>query len=311
MTENSYLQKKDHDQKVNLRISMGIDQADVNCQCHTFSGQVPANQKHIMRHPHIVLVLWGHFYVTNPDVLTITEQLVSDLITGSFMNGLAQYGVGHGSVMGSFVIDIPPPESDPTDLTRDDVRKQLVNWINEGTISPAPAIDEENLMYILFLPTGSTFSESDSGAGGYHKFYQYNANSSNDDLFWATILTNATWVNMASSTDFVKSLAFIVSHELNEAFTDRDNQGFTTDDGCEIGDICESRDPVCSSCCITVPYRSWKVEQYWSNWDNNCINADQPVSLRKFLNAIAVDGSGGLRQLQSSIINVDFVASRM
>jgi len=53
------------------------------------------------------------------------------------------------------------------------------------------------------------------------------------------------------------------------------------------------------------------VEQYWSNWDNNCINGDWPVSVKRFLQAIGLNGSGGLRQLGSNVINIDFVASRM
>ena len=53
------------------------------------------------------------------------------------------------------------------------------------------------------------------------------------------------------------------------------------------------------------------LNRYWSNWDNNCINGDQPVSVKRFLQAIGVDGSRGLRQLQSNVINVNFVASRM
>ena len=80
----------------------------------------------------------------------------------------------------------------------------------------------------------------------------HNQNSSDDDIFWAVILTNSA--PQTSATSFVSSLAYIVSHELNEAFTDRDGKGFTTQEGCEMGDICESRDPNCASCCTTFTY---------------------------------------------------------
>jgi hypothetical protein len=97
----------------------------------------------------------------------------------------------------------------------------------ECPISPGPAVGEQNLIYVIFLPTGSTTTESDD-TGGYHKHAKHNANSSDDDLFWAVILTNPTWIDKTSSTKFVKSSSFIVSHELNEAFTDRDDAGFIT-----------------------------------------------------------------------------------
>lgn len=303
-------QKSSSDSDIaNLRISTALEtKAGINENCHTFTGMVPANSKHVMRNPRIVLILWGHFYVTMSDVKANATTLISDLVSGPFMNGLAQYGVGGGSVIGTFVVDIPPPGSDPINLTRENIRDQLIDWINNGTISPGPAVGEQNLVYVIFLPTGSTTTEAD-GTGGYHSHYKHNANSSDDDLFWAVILTNPTWIDKTSSTKFVKSSSFIVSHELNEAFTDRDDKGFVTDGGCEIGDICETRGT--NPCCFTFSYKGWSVEQYWSNWDNNCINGDQPVSVRKFLNVIVVDGSGGLRQLQSNVINVDFVASRM
>jgi hypothetical protein len=239
------------------------------------------------------------------------------------MNGLAQYGVSHGSLVGTIVVDIPTNVPDPTGLTRAAVQNKLVSWIRNGQVFPAPAVDEQNLVYLIFLPTNSTFT--DIGVG-YHNFGKYNRVSSDNDLFWGVILTN--YPPRTSAGAFVNALTYIVSHELCEAFSDRDGKGFTTantsctfsgppitriTNACEIGDVCESRGT--NTCCYTYSYhvtnRTWQVEQYWSNWDNQCINGDQPVSLRQFLQAIGVDGSTGLRQLQSNVINVDFVASKM
>jgi hypothetical protein len=226
----------------------------------------------------------------------------------------AQYGVGRGSVAGpTTVINIPPPAPDPTNLTRDDIGNQLGNWIRAGIV-PAPSFDEINLLYVILLPTGSTITER-PGVGGYHTYTWFDNDPFVDaaNLFWAAILTNSA--RQTSATTFVNDLAYIISHELCEAFTDRDQEGFQADEGCEIGDICESRDPTCTSGATTVNYnvggRTWNVEQYWSNWDNKCINGDQPVSVKRFLQAIGVNGSTGLRQLGSNVVNVNFVAFRM
>ena len=258
MTEKS-LQKSSSDSEIaNLRVSTSLGtEAGINENCHMFTGMVPANSKHVMRNPRIVLILWGHFYATNSAVATNATTLISDLVSGPFMNGLAQYGVGGGSVIGTFVVDIPPPAPDPINLTRENVRDQLIDWINRGTISPGPAVGEQNLVYVIFLPTGSTTTET-AGTGGYHSHSKHNTNSSDDDLFWAVRLTNSA--PLTSAMNFVRSLAFIVSHELDEAFTDRDGKGFVTNNDCEIGDICESRGT--NPCCFTFSYRGWSVEQY-------------------------------------------------
>jgi hypothetical protein len=231
------------------------------------------------------------------------------------MNGLAQYGVGRGSVLApqKIVITGSPPDPDPVNLDKKTIQDKLITWIKDGSVSPAPSVGEQNLIYVIFLPTGSTYT--DTGAGYHSHYNKYNASSSEDDLFWAVILTN--YAPQTSATNFVAKLAYIVSHELSEGFTDRDEKGFTTTKKpfCEIGDLCESRDPVCSNCCTTFNYsvsgRTWQVEPYWSNWELDCINGNQPLSIRKFLQAIGVDGAGGLLALHSAVINIDFVASKM
>jgi hypothetical protein len=321
MTKKS-LQKNTVDKKTIPKVSMAAGAAGVNCSCHTVSVQVPGNDKHVTRvlpgvGPHVVPIFWGHYYVINPDVPRLVTLLISDLVTGPYMNGLAQYGVGRGTMGQTTTIDMTDaagnPIPDPINLSRGSIETQLGKWISGGLTGIRPLVDGQNVVFVIFLPTGSTTTEP-AGEAGYHNHGQYNPASSNDDMFWAVVITNANYVDQSSATNFANSLSFVVSHELCETFTDRDEDGFIYF-SCEIGDICESRDPTCQNCCTTFPYtqfnRTWQVEPYWSNWDNNCINGNQPVSIRKFLQAIGVDGSRGLRQLQSNVINVDYVASKM
>src|ERR1051326_7796397 len=119
-TKKDLKKRPKKDLNMHPRVSMGLGQAGINCQCHTLNVQVPPKFKHIMPNPRIVLILWGNYYATNPSVVTSATQLIADLVTSRFMNGLAQYGVGSGSVAGqSIVINIPPPTPEPTNLTRD------------------------------------------------------------------------------------------------------------------------------------------------------------------------------------------------
>jgi len=185
------------DDKINYKISMmhsksdegfenedgrgEVGDAGVNCPCHSLNVRVPANNKHVIRHPRVVPIFWGHYYATNSDVIATTVQLLVDIVSGPYMNGLAQYGVSRGIVLGSHTIDINPTEADPVNLDRNKIKNTLVNWINNGTVSPTPSVNEQNLIYVIFMPTRSTIT--DSGAAGYHNFAKINENSSNDDLF--------------------------------------------------------------------------------------------------------------------------------
>lgn len=143
-------------------------------------------------------------------------------------------------------------------------------------------------------------------------------------MFWVLILTNHSinpGIDSTSATGFANTTAFLAAHELTETFTDRvSGFGFSTtnmanpnSNGCEICDICQvvARDPT-KPCCDYVEYdvddRVYQVPYVWSNWDNSCIAPFVPISIKKFLQTIGIDGSHGLRQLNADTINVDFVA---
>ena len=98
----------------------------------------------------------------------------------------------------------------------------------------------------------------------------------------------------------MSSVSFCVGHELVEAFTDLDGSGYVSSNGCEIGDICETK--------ALFAYRGWTVEQYWSNWDSACIQGDQPVSVRKFVRNAGFSPIKSLRDLHFPKISVDTIA---
>jgi hypothetical protein len=285
---------------------------DVNARCHGFTGGVQPNNKHIMRNPRVFLILWDHFYRTNPDAVSFATQLVTDLITGSFMNGLVQYGVGPGSLAGSLVVDTDAANPAPNswDISDDAQKDKLKGFINGGIVSPSE--NETELIYLILLPRATKITAGKDNNGkpitnvcGWHKHARFNSNSSSDDLFWAVVRTDGA--TTTSEKAFVNGVAFCVGHELVEAFSDRDEQGFKSPN-CEIGDICEADS---SGKIITFSYRGWDVEPYWSNWDNSCINGDQPVNLRDFLKAINFDVSQGLSALNAPVINLQFMATRL
>jgi hypothetical protein len=285
----------------------GTVEGDVNVECHTYTGGVKAGKKHVLRNPGIVLVFWGHNYITNPNDVSALVQLISDLVTGPFMNGLVQYGVTRGSIVGQAVVDTDLHNPAPATLDENQAQAQISSCIKAGIITPAPSVNETNLLYFLFPPTTTQLKMNDGSTGfcGYHQHGKFHGNSQNDDLFWAIVDT--TGAATATGMTFANKIAFCVSHELAEACTNRDGQGYIADK-CEIGDICEASGSV--PCCITFQYRGWSVEPYWSNWDNACIQGVQPVSLRTFLRSIGVNANQGLRSLNTPDINLAYMASR-
>jgi hypothetical protein len=268
--------------------------------CASWSGLVPANDRHVLHQPVVVPIFWGHYYATTPDAMSETERLLSDLVSGRFMDGARQYGVSKGSVDSHILIDVAPDE-EPTTLSDQTIVTQLLEWLKLGTVAPAPAKREKDRLYFIFPPTTAELTWSDPRAfEGYHKYAWYPQPQRGDgdpgpyNLFWAVVRAKSDSTDTSTGLEFAQSRAYIVSHELIEAATDRDGSGFTTTN-CEIGDICEATGA--SSCCSTYDYQGWQVESYWSNWDNKCIRGDQPLSLRRLLAILVVQFQRTFRAL--------------
>jgi hypothetical protein len=303
--------------------------AGVNGCCHSWTAGVQPNSKHVIRSPRVMVILWGHYYETSSDAVAYATQLVTDLVTGPFMDMLCQYGVAKGSMAGTAVIDTSQLNPAPDTIDSDGIKKQLKQWFNANTI-PAPANNEESLAYFIFPPTTTELTldslKGDVDFCGYHQWDTFNQGSTNPDVFFQIVSTKAAYANntdpLTNTTDalaFVSALSPCVGHELAESFTDRDNQGYistacTNPDGstqtCEIGDICENK----ASFSYQRPgsLQTWNVEQYWSGWDNSCVKGNSPVSMKRFLSAINFDYQHlGLRSLGTPTINIQYVASRM
>ena len=295
----------------------GEDVGGTNSKCHGFTGGVRAGGAVLIPHPQIVLVLWDHYYVTNPLAVSNSTKLITDLVAGRFMNGLTQYGVHRGTLINTIVIDTNSNNPAPTswDVSDGNDSKQVLAWIDNGTLMPKPQRTSQglppNVLYFIFMPVATqlTFGTNPDGTSntnvcGWHSSGIL-GDSDNTPVFWALVRTDRA--PRTSEQAFVSSFAFCVSHELAEALTDAQSPfGFAASNGCEIADICELN---------PFPYKGWSIEQYWSNWDASCINGDQPVSLTKFLKAISFDPVNGLRGLPmlaqyGNTISLDYIADR-
>jgi hypothetical protein len=272
-----------------------------------------ANIDHTMPHSVIVPIFWGHDYVTNGATSNQLKQMLSDLVTGPFMNGLAQYGIHRGTLLNPIIIDDQNPPAtltyaDSNNQLQDEISKQLLSWIKAGTVPAPPSPTDINQLYMILPPpetTPQTFNGSGdpigNGIQGWHNVGKTNPPPP-PTLYWAIVKTND--VGPASSASaFVSGVSPKIAHELVEQLADR-NGLFK-----ELGDPCNN---------TLVTYRGWSVQQYHSDWDTStanpqgCINGDNPVSVRRFLTAIGFNvQNNGLRALGTPTIDIDFIASTM
>ena len=229
------------------------------------------NLSHIMPNPRVVPILWGHDYVANPATAKAIEQMIFDLVTGPFMNGMAQYGIRRGSVVTPVIIDDQNPPAtiaytDSHDNFVDQITKQLITWIDQGRVPPPRSASDINTMYLI-IPPSETTPEMYNGPGdpigngvqGWHNEGRTNPGPP-PAYYWAIVKTNDCGPPSGGVT-FVNNFSQKVAHELAEQFVDR-NGTFK-----EVGDPCLN-DP--------QAYRGWQIQKYWSDWDNGCIDGDQP-----------------------------------
>jgi hypothetical protein len=268
--------------------------------------------------PHVIPILWGQVYAENPTTVTNISDMLSDLVTGPFMNGMAQYGVQRGTVAPPIVINDPsPPKTivyrDTNNHLQDDITKQIKAWIAAGLVPPPGSSNDTNQLYLVIPSPSSTFETfnvaptstspgdpTGQGIQGWHNT-GFTDPAAPPTFYWAIVKTDFvnSWNNgPISSKNFVSlGVAPTICHELVEQFVDRN---YTYE---EIGDNCNNNQ---------YPYRGWTVQQYLSVWDGNvCINGESPVSIKNFLKAIGRDPSKGLRALGDERINISLIAQTM
>lgn len=98
-----------------------------------------------------------NFYTNNPTFAGQIKQLILDLVTRSYMNGLAQYGVKRGSVDNPIFVTGTIPATNV--LSPTNIETNLSTWLNNGTSIPpitpnvtrAPAVNERSLIYNIIL----------------------------------------------------------------------------------------------------------------------------------------------------------------
>jgi hypothetical protein len=265
--------------RVSLGANGGLKTGAVNDRCHGWTGVVPGHRYHVMAHPKVYAIYWDDHFGKNDKAVNQMNQFFEEILHGSYMRQLRQYGVGEGTFGGYTVVGHGSAErpqlgsEHPAYLEnqlRTLVKDPQTKWKKERKSTDRPTRDERNPLnnplFIIFTPKGTSLGE---GLCGVHQSGRYDGAAGDHDLFWALIQEwhySLSSGNVLDPDEFVDACTWCVSHEMVEAFTNPDGHGFHLGD-CEIGDICECAK---GGQIIKAKVGRWWVETYWDNENQSC-----------------------------------------
>ena len=240
--------------------------ADDGSNSHTTSDGGGSKISNINVH----LFLWGSAWLSpgnNPNASSVINA-VDSILSGPYFNALNQYGVGSGLLADSWIITSPDPNNPFSD---GDVKDMVWNLIDAGYFPEPDDAGGANEFFAFVMPPGVNTNQA--GVNGEH-MYAWDYDFPFDiDKAWCC------WVMNDGTLDTVTT---ILSHELVEACTDPEGDGWQVDPRSgdswnEIGDICQNS---------TGRVNGVMVQAYWSQRDNACIipspgNNTQPPEFRR------------------------------
>jgi hypothetical protein len=216
-------------------------------------------------------------------------------ITGSsYMDILAQYGVGHGTFQDHDFNPSNPPQWGTVDDSQ--IEQMLAGEIEQGHLR-AP---DGNRLYVVFAPPGDVVTAgSDDSVNnflGYHSAFQV---SGLGNIYYAVIpYASSPNATISGMTTFQQH-TIVLSHELAEAVTDPDTQTGWFDDAQgvagEIGDLAVGRFGV---------FGGYMVQAEWSNQANGPV---LPVQQEQ-LTAPALIGPSGTVTTSAPVLSWNAVA---
>lgn len=211
---------------------------------------------HIMAAPRVISIYWGSDYGAPDDPESFGRKLddfFNAICPSAYFDLLQEFGVSKPVFLGSARL---PFNGVSRQLDNSGIADTLKKWMDTGLLS-LPDKHETNLLYMLFMPAQISLNPLD-GKDGFHSSTGYQNDWFTDtNLFYAAIPLNPGM------------LTHTVCHEMVEAFTDRDGNGWhgdkTFDNGMkyEIGDVCEGPG-------LTF-FNGYRVASFWSPQRDNCI----------------------------------------
>jgi hypothetical protein len=212
----------------------------------------------LMTNVQIFTAFWGAAWqqAQQADLAGRLNDFFSFIVTSPLLDQLAEYSVpgfaiGQGSFLGSTTVDVALPNL----LPDDQVQQLLQAQIAAGGDFPQPS---PNTLYFVFLPPGVVSDlqgdQSCRDQCGYHE-------SIDGQIFYA-VIPYATCPGCTRGFTLFDSLTRVASHEMCEAITDPNGDGWFTSGGEEIGDLCPEG---------TKQVGPYQVQTEFSNQQRACV----------------------------------------
>lgn len=199
------------------------------------------------------LIFWGNAWTsqqTTPAAIEVVRA-TQNMLSGPYMSGLDQYGIGSGRLRDNGIIVLSDP---PNPFSKDDWHNMIWDLIDQGTY-PEPDDDGGRNLYMFILPPGVNYT--DPNVGGIHGYP--------GDYDFPFDYDHA-WAGFALNDGTLDTITTRLSHEIVEACTDPEDDGWTIDGRSspsdEIGDVCQN---------TTGRVNGVMVQAYWSQRDRACI----------------------------------------
>jgi hypothetical protein len=209
----------------------------------------------------VVTIFWGSAWTQSQQqtVATGVNAFFDSVLSSGLMDVLAEYSVagqsiGHGTRVATVTVtDIEPGGGSGT-VSDADIRSALQAWVKGAAVPPATA----NTLYFIYLPPGVTSTlqgqQSCQAYCGYHQ-------NAGGIVYAVEPYPDCAGCNFGSTV--LDSLTVVSSHELCEAITDPDGDGwYDGSTGNEIGDICVGD---------VADLGGYAVQREWSNAKGACV----------------------------------------
>jgi hypothetical protein len=207
----------------------------------------------------IFTIFWGKLWGSNASskqMMTNLNQFFTAIVLSPLLDQLAEYSrpgqaIGHGSFLGTKLININAPSGSITDSA---IQSQLKKWIKAKTVPPPG----KNTLYFIYLDPGVI-----SIMGGGKSCQNYCGYHNNTGKVYYAVMPYPSCSGCLGGLQAFDALTATSSHEMCEAITDPvPGKGWYDNINGEIGDICAWN---------FKKVAGYTVQLEWSNQQNKCV----------------------------------------
>jgi Domain of unknown function (DUF4214) len=213
------------------RVGLELERLEERC-----TPAISFNGGAVVAHVKVEPLYFGTWWTTSDGQAEVTQinGFLSSIVNSSFMDEMSEYGVGRGTFNGPGIVDAGLLGSvSVSDAT---IQVEISNDITAGRL-PGASI---NTLYIVFTPPNvivtSGVESSLKDFFSYHDIFTYAGASTVNYAVVANPVGNGT----DGSLDVLQTLTHSTAHELAEAVTDPDGNGWvdavTGDEICDVVD---------------------------------------------------------------------------